>query len=220
MHHVNKSFAESKGVVQILVDIDLTVRIRESLAIIGSSGCGKTTLLYILGGLDTPDSGTVQFRGTELSQLDWNAKSRLRNEQIGFVFQFHHLLTEFTALENVALPAMIKGEERRNALRQAYKALERTGLTRQADQPVSTLSGGERQLTSIARAISLGPEVILADEPTGDLDQESGEMVAELLVQLNRDTGKTLIVVTHNQNLARQMGRVLQISSGAIHETT
>jgi lipoprotein-releasing system ATP-binding protein len=215
---VHKIFPENKGPVRILEDISFTVRAGESVAIVGASGCGKTTLLQMLAGLDTPTSGEIIFRGRNLQHLDWDAKSKLRNEGIGFVFQFHHLLPEFTTVENVALPAMIRGEKKNNAMGRALRALERTGITRQAHQPVSTLSGGERQLTSIARAISLEPEVILADEPTGDLDPENGERVADLLIHQSRKLRCTLLVVTHNHHLADKMDRVLAISSGAIHE--
>mgnify|MGYP000391425781 CR=1 FL=1 len=220
LNRVHKIFPENKGQVRILEDISFEIRAGESVAIVGSSGCGKTTLLQMMAGLDKPTSGEIIFRGKDLQDLDWNTKSRLRNEQIGFVFQFHHLLPEFTTVENVALPAMIQGESKGVALERARRALQRTGITRQAQQPVNTLSGGERQLTSIARAISLGPEVILADEPTGDLDPESGERVADLLVHQSRSLQCTLLVVTHNLHLARKMDRLLQISSGAIHEKT
>ena len=220
LNRVHKAFPENKGPVRILEDISFEIRAGESAAIVGASGCGKTTLLHMMAGLDKPTSGEIIFQGKDLQHLDWNTKSRLRNEQIGFVFQFHHLLPEFTTVENVALPAMIQGESKRVALERARRALQSTGITRQAQQPVSTLSGGERQLTSIARAISLGPEVILADEPTGDLDPESGERVAELLVHQSRSLQCTLLVVTHNLHLARKMDRLLQISSGAIHEQT
>ena len=220
LNSVHKVFPENKGPVRILQDISFTVRAGESIAIVGSSGCGKTTLLQMMAGLDTPSSGEIIFRGENLQHLDWDAKSRLRNEGIGFVFQFHHLLPEFTTVENVALPAMIRGEYKQDALDRASRALERTGIIRQAHQQVSTLSGGERQLTSIARAISLEPEVILADEPTGDLDPENGERVADLLIHQSRILRSTLVVVTHNHHLADKMDRILGISSGEIHDYT
>jgi lipoprotein-releasing system ATP-binding protein len=220
LNGVRKIFPENKGPVRILEDISFTVRAGEAVAIVGASGCGKTTLLQMMAGLDTPSGGEIFFRGSNLQHLDWDAKSRLRNEGIGFVFQFHHLLPEFTTLENVALPAMIRGERKTGAMERALRALERTGITRQAQQPVSTLSGGERQLTSIARAISLEPEVILADEPTGDLDPENGERVADLLIHQSRNLQCTLLVVTHNHHLAKKMDRILTIRSGAIHEET
>ena len=217
---VSKAFPEQKGPVRILEDINFSVRAGESVAIVGASGCGKTTLLHMMAGLDTPTGGEIVFRGRNLHQLGWDAKSKLRNEEIGFVFQFHHLLPEFTTAENVALPAMIRGEKKSMAMKRALRALERTGITRQAKQPVSTLSGGERQLTSIARALCLEPKVILADEPTGDLDPENGEKVADLLIHQSRDLQCTLVVVTHNHELASKMDRVLAIKSGAIHEHT
>ena len=220
LSHVQKIFPENKGPVRILEDISFNVAAGESVAIVGASGCGKTTLLQMMAGLDTPSSGEIFFRGHDLHHLDWDAKSKLRNEQIGFVFQFHYLLPEFSALENVALPAMIRGESKNSAMDRALRALERTGITNQAEQPVNTLSGGERQLTSIARAICLEPEVILADEPTGDLDPENGERVADLLIHQSRDLRCTLLVVTHNHHLARKMDRILTIRSGAIHEDT
>jgi lipoprotein-releasing system ATP-binding protein len=220
INNVHKVFPENKGPVRILQDISFTVRAGESVAIVGASGCGKTTLLQMMAGLDTPSRGEIIFQGENLQHLDWDAKSRLRNQGIGFVFQFHHLLPEFTTVENVALPAMIRGEYKQDALDRASRALERTGIIRQAHQQVSTLSGGERQLTSIARAISLEPEVILADEPTGDLDPENGEKVADLLIHQSRNLRCTLVVVTHNHHLAGKMDRVLGISSGEIHDYT
>jgi lipoprotein-releasing system ATP-binding protein len=190
----------------------------ETLAIIGASGSGKTTLLHLLGSLDTPSWGTVTFEGRKVSEMDGASRARLRNREIGFVFQLHHLLPEFSTVENVALPGLIGGMSRAEALKLAREALGHVGLCERAEHVVTTLSGGERQRAAIARAILMKPKVLLADEPTGSLDEQTGRKVAELLIRLNRELSMTLVVVTHNQELAKLMGRRLELHAGELYE--
>lgn len=215
---LRKTVAGPAGALTILRGVDLTVRAGESLAIVGASGSGKSTLLHMLGALDRPTAGSVRFEGRDLTGLDAGASAAFRNRELGFVFQFHHLLPEFTTVENVAMQAIIGGMARHSALRLAEAALERVGLAERRDHSVTTLSGGERQRAAIARATLLEPKVLLADEPTGNLDGNTGEMVVELLLELNRSRGMTLVVVTHNRELAARMGRSLELRSGELYE--
>jgi len=187
------------------------------MAILGASGSGKTTLLHILGVLDTASQGAVFFQGRDVTGLSEQEMARIRNREIGFVFQFHHLLPEFSPLENVAMQALIGGVSRSKALARAAEALALVGLENRRDQKVTTLSGGERQRVAIARAMLLQPKVLLADEPTGNLDEQTGEKVGNLLLQLNRELGTTLIVVTHNHALAELMNRRLELRSGELY---
>lgn len=206
------------GALDILRGINLEIQPGESLAITGASGSGKSTLLHALGALDMPTKGVVQYEGFNLAELDDCARAAFRNRELGFVFQFHHLLPEFSAVENVAMPALIAGMKRRPALQMAAKALQRVGLGQRLDHQVGTLSGGERQRAAIARATLLEPKVLLADEPTGNLDEETGRMVAELLLDLNGSLGMSLVVVTHNPELAAKMSRQLELRSGELYE--
>lgn len=217
---VGKEFAGPTGGADALVilrGVDLTVNAGDSLAILGASGSGKTTLLHLLGALDAPSWGRVFFQGRDLAELDERERSKLRNRDLGFVFQFHHLLPEFTCLENVAMPGIIAGLGMDASLALAREALARVGLADRLEHRVTTLSGGERQRAAIARAILLGPKALLADEPTGSLDERTGAGVADLLTQLNRELGMTLIVVTHNQALARLMSRRLELRTGELY---
>lgn len=206
------------GELDILRDVNMHIRAGESLAIVGASGSGKSTLLHILGALDTPTSGGVWFEGRELARLDSASAAAFRNQELGFVFQFHHLLPEFSTVENVAMQAIIGGMSRKKALQLAEIALERVGLAGRRDHSVTTLSGGERQRAAIARATLTGPKVLLADEPTGNLDEKTGALVANLLLELNRERGMTLVVVTHNRELAARMDRSLELRSGELYE--
>lgn len=209
------------GELAILRDVNMHIKAGESLAIVGASGSGKSTLLHILGALDTPTTGGVWFEGRELSRLsaaDAANAAAFRNRELGFVFQFHHLLPEFSTVENVAMQAIIGGVSRRKALQMAETALERVGLAGRRDHSVTTLSGGERQRAAIARATLTGPKVLLADEPTGNLDEKTGALVADLLLELNRERGMTLVVVTHNRELAARMDRSLELRSGELYE--
>jgi lipoprotein-releasing system ATP-binding protein len=214
---VGKEFAGPSERLKVLDGIDMTVAAGESVAIIGASGSGKTTLLHMLGTLDTPSSGQIFFSGTELGGLDNKRRAHLRNREIGFVFQFHHLLPEFTTLENVAMPGIIAGKPRGECLELASEALGKVGLSQRKDFAVTILSGGERQRAAIARAILLKPKALLADEPTGNLDEKTGRMISELLVSLNEDLGMTFVVVTHNIELAGVMGRRLELRLGALY---
>ena len=222
LSRVTKSYQGPSEEIVVIRDLDFTIAAGDSLAILGASGSGKSTLLHLLGALDKPTAGRVFFRGRELSALSLDAAAKIRNADIGFVFQFHHLLPEFTTLENVAMPALIAGIPRREAFDRARASLSLVGLDERVEHRVTTLSGGERQRASIARAVLLRPAVLLADEPTGNLDAATGARVGEVLAQLNADLGMTLVVVTHNQNLAALMGRRLELRGGELyarHET-
>lgn len=214
---VGKEFEGPTERIQILRRVDLRIEAGESLAILGASGSGKTTLLHIMGTLDEPSAGEVFFNGRPLKGLSVRSRAELRNREIGFVFQFHHLLAEFTTLENVAMPGIIGGLGRERSLAMAREALDLVGLEHRLEHRVTTLSGGERQRAAIARAILLKPKVVLADEPTGNLDEKTGRAVGELLVSLNRDQGMTFVVVTHNIELACVMGRRLELHSGELY---
>ena len=202
----------------ILRDLNFSVDRGDSVAIVGASGSGKSTLLHLLGTLDAPTRGVVSFGGRDTARLSAQEKAALRNTSIGFVFQFHHLLPEFSTLENVGMPALVAGKSRDEALEAAQAALGLVGLAHRKDHKVTTLSGGERQRAAIARAILLGPKALLADEPTGNLDESTGAAVGELLLQLNRETGMTLVVVTHNRELARLMRRCCELRAGELYE--
>ncbi|ADU62412.1 MAG: ABC transporter ATP-binding protein [Pseudodesulfovibrio sp.] len=214
---VDKEFQGPSETVRVLRNVDLAIGRGESLAVLGSSGSGKTTLLHLLGTLDTATSGKIFLNDVDLSTLGGRQRARLRNREIGFVFQFHHLLPEFTTLENVAMPAFIAGMGRGEGVRLAREALEMVGLTHRQDHKVTTLSGGERQRAAIARAILLRPKVLLADEPTGNLDEENGSKIGELLVSLNNELGMTFVVVTHNPTLAGMMHRRMELRSGELY---
>jgi lipoprotein-releasing system ATP-binding protein len=216
---IGKSYRQGEETVTVLNGVDLTVRRGDSLAIVGASGSGKSTLLQIMGTLDVPTQGTILFDGTDISSLGWKERARIRNRSMGFVFQFHHLLPEFSARENVAMPAIIGGMARGPALEKADAALSRVGLAHRLHHRVTTLSGGERQRAAIARAILLEPAVVLADEPTGNLDERTGREVNDLLLHLNRNQGVTLVVVTHNAELAQCMRRTMELRSGELYET-
>ncbi|NDV20199.1 ATP-binding cassette domain-containing protein [Pseudodesulfovibrio sp. JC047] len=214
---VSKDFDGPSETVHILNKVDLTIEQGESVAVLGASGSGKTTLLHMLGTLDQATSGQIFMNGVELNTLGSGKRAELRNRDIGFVFQFHHLLPEFSTLENVAMPAFIAGKGRSEGLERAREALEMVGLGHRLDYKVTTLSGGERQRAAIARAILLRPKVLLADEPTGNLDGETGDMIGELLMTLNNELGMTSVVVTHNPELAGMMHRRVELRSGEFY---
>lgn len=215
--HAQKTVESPAGELTILRDVSFDVKAGEALAIVGSSGSGKSTLLHILGTLDRATGGSVLFEGRDLSALTPQEAAQFRNRELGFVFQFHHLLPEFTTVENVAMQAIIAGMPRREALERAAEALERVGLAERLNHHVTTLSGGERQRAAIARATLLCPKVLLADEPTGNLDEKTGARVADVLKKLNRDMGMTLVIVTHNRELADNMDRSLELRSGELY---
>ena len=217
VEHVEKKVESPASELTILSDVSFSVEPGEALAIVGSSGSGKSTLLHVLGTLDRATSGKVWFEGQDLSSLSEAQAAHFRNRELGFVFQFHHLLPEFTTVENVAMQAIIAGTPRAKALKLAEESLERVGLAHRRDHHVTTLSGGERQRAAIARATLLCPKVLLADEPTGNLDEKTGSLVVDVLRGLNRDLGMTLIIVTHNRELAASLDRSLELRSGELY---
>jgi lipoprotein-releasing system ATP-binding protein len=216
LKNVEKVFPHPRGPVSAVKNISFQVEPGESLAIIGVSGAGKSTLLHLIGGLDYPSSGRVVFEGTDFSQLDPLRLAKIRNTRIGFVFQFHHLLPEFDALENVMIPALIARKDESEARKRASEILDELGLSDRRYHRLGELSGGEQQRIAVARAVMLEPSLLLCDEPTGNLDAETGRKVEDLLLDLNRKKGITLIVVTHNENLAKRMKRVIRLLSGQI----
>ena len=204
----------------MLNGITLDIRESEVLAIVGASGVGKSTFLHILGALDRPSSGTVLYGDTDVFALDAAGAARFRNERVGFVFQFHHLLPEFNALENVMMPLLIRRTDRVKAAEQAAKVLCDVGLGKRLQHRPGELSGGEQQRVAVARALVLDPDVVLADEPTGNLDVHTGESIHDLLLALNREKGTTFVIVTHNDKLAVRAGRVMRMIEGMLVEET
>jgi lipoprotein-releasing system ATP-binding protein len=213
---VVRRFREGDSVLEVLSGVDLTIEPAERVAIIGASGSGKTTLLQIMGGLDDPDEGQVFIDGQLMHGSSEVSKGDLRNRYIGFVYQFHHLLPEFTAQENVAMPLLIRREAKADALRQAKELLERVGLGERLTHKPGELSGGERQRAAVARALITRPQLVLADEPTGNLDAGNGEHVLKLMLELNEELQTSLVIVTHDHSIAERMDRVLVLEDGKL----
>ena len=213
---VSRSYRQGGQEISVLRNLELAVRAGETVAILGVSGSGKSTLLHLLAGLDRPDAGRISLAGVALDELSSRELARLRNRRLGFVYQFHHLLPEFSALENVAMPLLIGGEARTRARARAAELLAEVGLAQRLSHHPGALSGGERQRVAIARALIARPEVVLADEPTGNLDEQSAGQVRELMLQLTGTHGAALVVVTHNAGFAADMRTVYRLHHGAL----
>ena len=213
-----KSYVQSNNVLDVLKGIDLGIKKGEFVSIVGPSGAGKSTLLHILGGLDKPDQGSVHFDGDDMYSLSDAARAGLRNHSVGFIFQFYHLLPEFTALENVFLPKMIQMRygKKKEFERDAAEILEKVGLKHRAQHKSYQLSGGEQQRVAVARALINRPKVIFCDEPTGNLDSESGNEIIRLLIGLNKNNGQTIVIVTHDEHVAQQSHRIVHIKDGEL----
>jgi lipoprotein-releasing system ATP-binding protein len=216
--NLERAFIQGGAAIQVLRGASITVRAGERIAIVGASGSGKTTLLQMLGGLDLPTGGSVEIDGSAMNRLNDTQRGHLRNRAVGFVYQFHHLLPEFSALENVAMPLLVRRMSPRAAKERAGALLSRVGLSHRLSHRPSQLSGGERQRAAVARALVTQPKLVLADEPTGNLDGANAAQVFELMLDLNRELGTSLVIVTHDERLAARLDRVLVLADGVLTE--
>ena len=216
IRQLRKNYAGPAGLVEVLKGLNMSVAEGESIAIVGASGVGKSTLLHLLGALDRPSGGKVLLAGRDIFGLDERKMARFRNENIGFVFQFHHLLPEFNAWENVMMPALIAGTDRAEAKKRAEALLDEVGLAKRIEHKPGELSGGEQQRVAVARALVMEPRILLADEPTGNLDERTAEKVHELFVKLNRQRKLTTLVATHNESLASSLNRKVRMADGRL----
>ena len=216
LENVFKSFLHHGDVIEVLKGVSLVIRSCDSLAVMGASGVGKSTLLNIMGSLDPPSEGLVKFREFNMYEMDEGRLARLRNREIGFVFQFHHLLPELNALENTMMPALIARCSKKKAAGMAREVLVKVGLERRMTHRAGELSGGEQQRVAIARSLIMSPKLILGDEPTGNLDWVTGQEIADLLLQLNRDEGVAMVIATHNQRLAEKMSKKMELIDGRV----
>ncbi|MFC1891104.1 ABC transporter ATP-binding protein [Thermodesulfobacteriota bacterium] len=218
LENVHKSFRHDGNNINVLNGIDISVRKGESIAILGASGAGKSTLLNIMGTLEAPTNGTVKFKDQNIGEINETELCQLRNHEIGFVFQFHHLLPEFNALENTIMPALIARLNKDRAIETARKILAKVGLEDRLNHRIGELSGGEQQRVAIARALIMRPQLLLADEPTGNLDSVTGEEIVELLLQIRDEEKLSIVIATHNQGLAKKMSQQMEIVDGLIQQ--
>ena len=216
VEHLSKSYAQGENEIDVLSDLNLKVKKGERVAIVGLSGSGKSTLLHLVAGLDTPDTGAVYIGDQAIFELSEQAQGKLRNQHLGFVYQFHHLLADFSAVENIAMPLLIGGVSKNKATARASEMLERVNLGNRAEHRPAQLSGGERQRVAIARALVSRPSCVLADEPTGNLDESSAAEVDGLMLSLSEELGTSFVIVTHNTDLAQRLDRVLTLHNGQL----